>query len=129
MTKTMIKKSLRAYISQCYNIYSFSEVLGSPTFNSTQNSYPPYFDIRDNVLFKYSGGLKDVVVPEGVTEIRRLRSSIEGVFPESVRSITLPESLEEINLKNIMGLDTLKLSSNIKNLQQQLKFWGNYVMM
>ena len=110
--------------TQCYNIYSFSEVLGSPTLNSTQNSYPPYFDIRDNVLFKYSGGLKDVVVPEGVTEIRGLRSSIEGVFPKSVRSITLPESLEEINLENIMGLDTLKLSSNIKKLIATTEIFG-----
>lgn len=104
--------------TQCYNIYSFSEVLGSPTLNSTQNSYPPYFDIRDNVLFKYSGGLKDVVVPEGVTEIRKLNS--DGVFPSSVRSVTLPKSLEEINLERFSGLfshiDTLKLSSNIKKL-------------
>lgn len=103
--------------TQCYNIYSFSEVLGSPTLNSTQNSYPPYFDIRDNVLFKYSGGLKDVVVPEGVTEIRPLSSY--GVFPISVRSVTLPKSLEEINLERFSGLgqlDTLKLSSNIKKL-------------
>ncbi len=92
-------------ISRCQDLWHL--VLGSPTLNSTQNSYPPYFDIRDNVLFKYSGGLKDVVVPEGVIEIRPLSSY--GVFPISVRSVTLPKSLEEINWKDSVGLVNLTL--------------------
>ncbi len=61
---------------------------------------PDKFYINNGILTKYHGKSKDVIVPEGVREIRSVENGcFGGAFSDcnSIQSITLPETIELID--------------------------------
>lgn len=69
------------------------------------------FVIKDGVLIEYRGSDDVAIIPEGVTRIH------EGAFKKSntIRSITIPNSLREIDGWAFVGCDSLK-EVHISNL-------------
>lgn len=69
------------------------------------------FVIKNGVLVEYRGQEDSVIIPEGVTRIH------EGTFktPNTIRSITIPNSLREIDGWAFVGCDSLK-EVHISNL-------------
>lgn len=116
-----------------YGKYPFSAV-------EVQAEVSSDFTIENGVLTKYSGGDRDVVIPEGVTEIAdsafncnlRIKSVVipEGVtkIGESafascklLRSITLPESLVDIGVSAFAGcrkLTSINIPSKCETIQE-----------
>jgi hypothetical protein len=72
------------------------------------------FDIRDNVLIKYTGTDTDIEIPEGVVKIN------ERVFEDNKRltSVVMPDSVLSIGthaFEKCLKLKTVKFSVNLIN--------------
>lgn len=73
------------------------------------------FDIRDNVLIKYTGTDTDIEIPEGVVKIN------ERVFEDNKRltSVVMPDSVLSIGthaFEKCLKLKTVKFSVNLKEI-------------
>ena len=79
----------------------------------------PTFEIKDNILVHYNGEDEDVVVPEGIREIGP--QAFQG--NETVKTVTLPDSVELIN--NAAFADCVNLEKIIRSEQSLLATIGN----
>ena len=73
------------------------------------------FDIHKTVLIEYLGDKKEVIVPEGVTEL------YNGAFPKHVERIVCPDSVKYITI------GAFEYCKNLKSLVVNKKFiWQAY---
>lgn len=74
------------------------------------------FDIKDNVLVKYSGSETEIVIPDGIIEI----GAHAFEFQKKIVSVTMSESVTKIGeqaFKKCIKLKEITLSSNITEIE------------
>lgn len=95
------------------------KIIGDSAFEETPwvENATDEFLIRNNILFKYNGNKKNVVIPDGVTTIMN-----DVFFEKKIKSVTMPDSVKYIHslaFCKCYELTSIKLSPSIISI-------GNY---
>lgn len=121
----VVEDAINNYIT---NNYTTVEHLHADVVNFNSN---PDFEIRAGELVAYHGNAVDIIIPDGVKKIggtdkpgaRGTRScyTIQGAFENCtfLRSVTLPESVEEIGenaFRNCSSLTSISFPKNMKRI-------------
>ncbi|MBQ7257738.1 MAG: leucine-rich repeat protein [Abditibacteriota bacterium] len=76
------------------------------------------FKIENNILLKYTGNEKEIIIPKGVIEIA------ENAFKKtSITKVVIPNTVKKIGMTafmNCMELESVKLSNNLEELEPGL---------
>ncbi|MCQ2483757.1 MAG: leucine-rich repeat domain-containing protein [Clostridia bacterium] len=100
-------------IMEVYGNYHYTKLNHDFKDNECQVCGAPEFDIKNGVLYAYNGNGGDVVIPDGVTEIR---SAFQDT---SITSVTIPNSVTKIGAKafeNCMSLTSVVIPCSVKRI-------------
>lgn len=122
-------KEKYSYYSECFSFFEYKKMIQYTieSMNYTDNIDKKRkckingFDIRNGILYKYSGRKSMVIIPENVRVIKY--NAIDGL--KSIKKIVIPSTVEKIESFAINNLPNLeKIEVHNVNSIQDYSFWN-----